>query len=157
MKKSDLKTGMIVETRGGDRFLVMLNPDCKDRELIEFSGGFMPLERYNDDLILDGFAHELDIMKLYSAGASICYLLGTDITGGKLELKLIWQRPKPILDEAERKYLKAVINPLRNRVDFICKCRYDGVREYIHIEFKGSPYMMMFPTFKRGSMYNGMK
>ena len=51
MKKSDLKTGMVVEARNGEKYLVMLEPDCEDRELINFNGGYLSLNDYNDELI----------------------------------------------------------------------------------------------------------
>lgn len=89
MKKSDLKTGMVVETRNGEKYLVMLNPDCKDRELINFKGGYMPLYNYNNELMLKKFNKGFDIVKVYSVGSSICWLLGDK---EQMEFKLLWER-----------------------------------------------------------------
>lgn len=66
------------------------------------------------------------------------------------------QALKPILDDAERRYLKAVIRPFRDKVDWIVKRENDGAnKEYIAmlIGLDG----MTFPDFKMGTMYRGMK
>lgn len=89
MKKADLRTGMVVETRNGNKYLVMLNPDCEGKELINFDSGFMPLSRYNDNLMLKTGDEEFDIMKVYSVEASICRLLRDK---ERMEFKLIWER-----------------------------------------------------------------
>lgn len=60
----------------------------------------------------------------------------------------------PILDDAERKYLSAVIRPFRDRVKYIekieCACE-----EYIHIQLNGD--WTILPHFRTGTMYKGMK
>lgn len=89
MKKSDLKTGMVVEIRNGEKYLVMLNPDCKDKELINFKGGYMPLSNYNNELMLKKFNKGFDIVKVYSVGSSIYWLLSDK---ERMEFKLIWKR-----------------------------------------------------------------
>lgn len=89
MKKSDLKTGMVVETENGEKYLVMLEPDCEGRELINFSGGYMSLSSYNDELMLEKSYEEFDIMKVYSVGGSIRWLLRDKEL---MNFKLIWQR-----------------------------------------------------------------
>ena len=97
MKKSDLKTGMVVETRYGEKYLVMLNPDYKNMELINFKGGYMPLYYYNNELIFTeqsvlGFDVGFDVVKVYSVGWTIRDLL-TDKEC--MEFKLIWERNEP--------------------------------------------------------------
>ena len=92
MKKSDLKTGMVVETRNGEKYLVMLEPDCGGRELINFSRGYMSLSSYNDELMLEKSYEELDIMKVYSVGISISWLLSDKKS---MKFKLIWERNEP--------------------------------------------------------------
>ena len=99
MKKSDLKTGMIVETNHGKKFLVMLNPDCEERELIDFEGGWLPLNQYNENLesIYNLFGkNKWNIDKVYSADIYIHYLLENTDEMMK-NLKLLWERgEKPI-------------------------------------------------------------
>lgn len=89
MKKSDLKTGMVVETRNGEKYLVMLGPDCEGRELINFGYGFMPLSRYANNLMIKTGDEEFDIMKVYSVEGSICWLLRDK---KRMNFELIWQR-----------------------------------------------------------------
>ena len=59
-----------------------------------------------------------------------------------------------ILDDAERKYLSAVIRPFRDRVKYIekinCACK-----EYIYIQVNRD--WTILPLFKEGTMYKGMK
>lgn len=71
---------------------------------------------------------------------------------------------EPILDDAERQYLSAVIKPFRNRVEFISKVvmAYQGgctdcYNCYICIRFTDSSKDMSFPVFCETDMYKGMK
>lgn len=60
----------------------------------------------------------------------------------------------PILDDAEKRYLKGVIRPFRDRVKYIkkidCACE-----EYIHIQLNKD--WTILPHFRTGTMYKGMK
>ena len=59
-----------------------------------------------------------------------------------------------ILDDAEKRYLSAVIRPFRDRVQYIKKI--DGAcEEYIHIQL--SRDWTILPHFRTGAMYKGMK
>ena len=155
MKKSDLKTGMIVETRGGDRYLVMRDPNVKGRDLICFGGSFMPLKNYDEDLRYS--KDEFTIDKIYSAGITIAHLLkDTD----RMDLKVIWERSKPILDEVEKEYLGAVIKPFRKKVQDIAKHSITSGLEYIRIRYDDRVWgktTIIFPTFHCGTMYKGME
>jgi len=66
-----------------------------------------------------------------------------------------------ILDDAERRYLSAVIRPFRDRVEFISKVVMDyqgGYTDcYICIRFTDSSKDMSFPVFCETDMYKGMK
>ena len=59
-----------------------------------------------------------------------------------------------ILDDAEKRYLSAVIRPFRDRVKYIkkidCACE-----EYIHIQLNRD--WIILPHFRTGTMYKGMK
>lgn len=68
---------------------------------------------------------------------------------------------KPILDDTEREYLKAVFKPFASRIHHVKKMRCEGMwagTEYIRMlmaEPAGdSAYL---PVFKAGTMYKGMK
>lgn len=66
-----------------------------------------------------------------------------------------------ILDDAEKRYLKGVIRPFRDRVEFISKVvmAYQGSYTdcYICIRFTDSSNDMSFPVFYETDMYKGMK
>lgn len=63
---------------------------------------------------------------------------------------------KPILDDAERRYLKAVIRPFRDKVKYICKrSRLSGKAEYIIIALDDD--YTYLPCFKTDTMYQGME
>ena len=61
-----------------------------------------------------------------------------------------------ILTDKEKTYLSAVINPFREKVKYIQKCFDLESKAYIYIYVKkcGS---MIFPTFRKGTMYKGME
>lgn len=62
-----------------------------------------------------------------------------------------------ILDDAERRYLSAVIKPFRKHVQNIAKYRtYGNTEEYIIIQID-SPERVNFPHFKADTMYKGME
>lgn len=66
------------------------------------------------------------------------------------------QALKPILDDAERRYLKAVIRPFRDKVDWIVKREYPNIdTEYICISIGIEG--MIFPGFEKGTMYQGVE
>lgn len=66
-----------------------------------------------------------------------------------------------ILDDAERRYLSAVIRPFRDRVQYIEKMFEDhllGDQDcYLFIRFNDGNYDMNFPVFRESIMYKGME
>lgn len=93
MQKSDLKTGMVVQVRNGDKYLVLLdNPDEPNMNLIGFDGGFLQLVTYDDDMIAQSKYRAFDIMSVYTLQSSIQNLL----TKSHLQYKLLWERKKEI-------------------------------------------------------------
>ena len=59
-----------------------------------------------------------------------------------------------ILDDAEKRYLSAVIRPFRDRVRSVTKLlRLNGKGEYIVID---AGFQMFFPDFEANTMYKGM-
>ena len=62
-----------------------------------------------------------------------------------------------ILDDAEKRYLSAVIKPFRKHVQNIAKYRtFGNTEEYIIIQID-SPERLSFPHFKVDTMYIGME
>lgn len=62
---------------------------------------------------------------------------------------------KEILDEKEKEYLRNVIKPFRDKVTYIQKNSYI-TKEYIIIKIEEDS-TMLFPFFKKGTMYKGME
>ena len=63
---------------------------------------------------------------------------------------------EPILDEAEKKYLRGVIRPFKNMVVFIKKTwNYSGC-QWIEIAVEANKTIAL-PGFKKDEMYKGMK
>lgn len=63
----------------------------------------------------------------------------------------------PILDDAEKRYLKGVIRPFRDKVDFICKVNFlEDAFQHIVIGITNDEGIAL-PTFKSRTMYKGMK
>lgn len=72
----------------------------------------------------------------------------------------------PILDEAEKEYLSAVIKPFKDRVTWIAKFRYiidmyDKTFHYIKINLKSCDGTrntdIDLPYFEKGTIYKGME
>ena len=62
MKKEDLKTGMLVETRNGEKYIVLEN--VYGLQLLATGKGYMELDTHNEDLTYD--EPDLDIVKVYA-------------------------------------------------------------------------------------------
>ena len=89
MKKSDLKTGMVVEVRNGEKYLVLLdNPYAPNMNLINFKGGFLQLAFYDEDMIIQSAGRAFDIMGVYTLQDSIRDLFKER----RLRYKLLWKR-----------------------------------------------------------------
>ena len=66
------------------------------------------------------------------------------------------EHKEPILDEAEREYLSAVIRPFRDKVLYIAKRSImDRRKEHIYIDLTHD--VITLPCFMKGTMYKGMK
>ena len=69
-----------------------------------------------------------------------------------------------ILNDAEKKYLSAVIKPFRDKVTYICKVDFvnfnnpEGcVYQHIVIGLDDDSPEVVLPLFKAGTMYKGME
>lgn len=68
----------------------------------------------------------------------------------------------PILDSVEKRYLKSVIKPFKDKITFICKCELKENRCYIRIIVSSAVLpsgldSIYFPIFIGDTMYKGMK
>lgn len=72
------------------------------------------------------------------------------------EYKTVYENVFDVLDEKERKYLKDVIRPFRNRVKHITKRNVFEGQEVITICIDDY-YAVNLPLFEKGTMYIGME
>lgn len=68
----------------------------------------------------------------------------------------VYEHKEEILDEAEKRYLRGVIRPFKNRVRGIEKISYSVEEEFITIIVKDDGDINL-PTFKRNTMYKEME
>ena len=67
-----------------------------------------------------------------------------------------------ILDDVEKRYIKNLIRPFRNKVVSIRKRQYDNMYEYLVIIYQDTyqddsgERRMYLPNFKKNTMYKGM-
>ena len=70
---------------------------------------------------------------------------------------LLSEYKEPILNDAEKKYLSAVIKPFSGKVSYILKQKNsDSTMEFIHIDLSDED-VADFPNFKANTMYKGME
>lgn len=81
--------------------------------------------------------------------------LPNDYTG-TIEVENGFIQEKGILDEAEKRYLKAVIRPFKNRVRYISKEKCYNGDCFISVELDSDEHINL-PYFKKETMYNGME
>lgn len=81
--------------------------------------------------------------------------LPNDYTG-TIEVENGFIQEKEILDEVEKRYLKAIIKPFKNKINHISKEKCYGGNYYISIGL-GNYESINLPYFKKETMYNGME
>ena len=82
--------------------------------------------------------------------------LPNDYTG-IIEVKNGFIQEREILDEVEKRYLKAVIRPFKNRVKSVAKAEsVFANKQFIKINLNVPSDWMTLPDFEKCSMYNGM-
>ena len=75
------------------------------------------------------------------------------------------EHKEPILDDAEREYLSAVIRPFRDDVKFIVKYKgcfssmaYEEIAVWYRNKMRGDVYhSFILPSFEKGTMYKGVE
>jgi hypothetical protein len=75
------------------------------------------------------------------------------------------EHKEPILDDAEREYLSAVIRPFRDDVKFIVKYNgcfssmaYEEIAVWYRNKMRGDAYhSFVLPSFEKGTMYKGVE
>ena len=118
------------------------------------------IEKYKDDILN---SKQADIH--CSVHNILLQLSHIPCTGNCRECKknvmewLLEEYKEPVLDDAEKEYLSAVIKPFRDRMISVRKYHYDKYYEYITIIYYDvNKYLSIyFPPFKKGTMYKGME
>ena len=65
---------------------------------------------------------------------------------------------RPILDDAEREYLKEAFKPFHKKIEYVKKVRHlDNQHEFIEATMDDHKVGMIFPDFEIEKMYTGMK
>lgn len=84
-------------------------------------------------------------------------LLGKIIKVEEPEYKTVYEN-KEILDEAEKRYLRGVIRPFKDKVKYIKKCNFSDT-ENIKIGIKKNSYIweIRLPPFEKDMMYKNME
>lgn len=108
-----------------------------------------------------GFDPEYEVVGYYDKNGHFNECYKGKINGNSIsEIILTWldmEHVEPILDDAERQYLSAVVKPFRCKIKGIEKQRNwsnSSERIYFHVK-KGDMFYLL--DFKLGTMYKGMK
>lgn len=94
--KSDLKTGMWVEYRNGDKRMAVI--DSINGDVFVSSEGYICIKDYNNNLTIETYQRDLDVVKVFKP-KTFCSMYRGDY------LELIWQRS----EEPKNKIEKTVI------------------------------------------------
>ena len=75
-----------------------------------------------------------------------------------LNSKKVEPMKEPILDDVEKRYLKNVLRPFKDRIIYVKKLQSTACRKiaYLYVAVKDDSYMM-FPRFNKNTMYKNMK
>ncbi len=107
----------------------------------------------------DSFENEGYIRNILELDNFKSRILGKIIKIEEPEYQTVYEYKPEILDEVEKRYLRGVIRPFRNKVKTIRKTdnNMNGENnEYLTITLKAEP-SMDFPNFKPNTMYKCMK
>lgn len=160
-------------------YLKWVEKNVKSKKLQNlFDAGSYYLDGYENDIFtvkanaLHGLNRNLMLYYIQNDRTKKCYIIGEDGIKRVLVSKAKHFKSLPnnytgtievengfikeILDDTEKRYLKAVIRPFKNKINHISKedC-YDGDC-YISIELDDTERINL-PYFKKGTMYNGME
>jgi hypothetical protein len=104
MKKRDLKSGMIIETRSGERALIVKD-NCYGKDAVIFhEKSWTELDSFNHDLLFHGddpdrtcYAKSIDIVKIFKPNLPTGFL--SRKSNGFPEMELLWERKELAIPE----------------------------------------------------------
>lgn len=117
------------------------------------------IEKYKG-IVLKHLSHcdiETDIRKQGGKAAIDCSHTSCEECQEKFFKWLLEEYKEPILDDAEKEYLSAVIKPFRKKVKHIAiwdTC--NGSKQFVHIKLYDEDCINL-PNFKPNAMYKGME
>lgn len=117
------------------------------------------IEKYRNVVLenLNNCHLEKSLRELYGETVVCCPHTNCDECKKRLREWLLEEAKEPILNEAEKNYLSAVIEPFRDKVKYISKQKnFDKLMEFIHIDLSDGD-VADFPNFKADTMYKGME
>lgn len=117
------------------------------------------IEKYRDVVLenLNNCQLEKSLRELYGETVVCCPHTKCDECEKRLREWLLEEAKEPILYDAEREYLSAVIKPFRGKVSYISKQNtLNSPMEFIHIDLSDGD-SADFPNFKADTMYKGME
>ena len=119
------------------------------------------IERYRKELENYGASLDCDIHKIRENNEGIRNHLCISKPCSECRKEnmqwLLEEYKEPILDDAEKEYLSAVIKPFRKKISCIRKTKDPRKgKNYIKIEFCDGD-LMHFPNLSNDAMYKGMK
>ena len=97
---------------------------------------------------------------IHESGIPIINLINRVVLDRSATIKLVVEYNTEILDETEKKYLKNLLRPFKNRDVVITKSStYANGRkeEYLHIGMDNYDTEIFLPNFKANTMYKGME
>lgn len=104
----------------------------------------------------ENFSYVRNILELDNFKSRI---LGKIIKIEEPEYQTVYEYKLEILDEVEKRYLREVIRPFRDKVSYIRKFIYSGGNASIDIQTKDSEseWLIELQPFKKDKMYKGME
>lgn len=141
MKKSDLKNGAIVETRDGDKLILLFDCSCcgkSDNLLVSLTNGtWLSFAMYNDDLT-HCVESDFDIMKVAQSES-----VGDDIRNHIINHNDEWTW---IRDEEKSKYFTGKVVCIDCKNDFLTKGKIYEFKDGLSIDDEND----VFPHTKNG-------
>lgn len=121
---------------------------------ITFENGVVVVK--DDEDIFENASEKVDLEDLKGLKDNYGYD-GKIIKIEEPEYKVVYDAKVEILDNTEKRYLKNIIRPFRDKVEYITKTvNVSGEYEHINIIFKRDTGLV-FPNFEKGIMYKGME
>jgi len=104
MKKFQLQTGMRVEVRNGDKFVVMKDMRDNDDSIVVLGKpGYLPLSNYTDSLIDRDGDNEWDIMNIFNVNHQ------TSSLSSCATLSFLWERIEETAQQCRLRELKELV------------------------------------------------